>query len=110
MIKRKKITEEKEFSIDPLCSYIDNAIKYLQDMKADGWTEIDISCEKDWEGDISEKLVFVRVRPETDKEYHKRCKMVLKERERDKKLKAARTEAEIKLYQQLKQKYEKAKV
>lgn len=102
MIKRIKIKEKDSYGLYELSGKLSDIVLWLDQLCLQGWEKIDIETDYNYDP----RIVVSRYREETDKEYDKRCKNILKKGEQSKKLKAAKAEAELKLYRQLKAKYE----
>ena len=105
-MKRIKIKEEDSFGIYELSGELPETIKWLEELKNQGWETIDI--ESDYEGEPW--IVVSCYREETDEEFEKRKKKLQTNKKLKKKLKTAQEkeqeEKELALYQKLKQKYE----
>jgi len=101
-MKRIKIKEEDSFGVYELSGELSETIKWLEELKNQGWETIDI--ESDFEGEPW--IVVSCYREETDEEFEKRKKEIQSHKELEKKLKIALEEKELNLYKKLKQKYE----
>lgn len=100
-MKKKLITETESHCEAELSGKLSEIIKWLQEKKEQGWETMDIDPAMGGEG-----LIFSMSRPETDKEFEKRKKEVLKQKEKFAITKAEIEKKQFELYQKLKQKFE----
>lgn len=98
-MKKKTIIENESYGSYELSGELSDIIKWLQEKKEQGWETMDIDHGSD-------EVVFSMSRLETDKEFEKRKKDTLKQKEQLDITKAEKAKKELELYQKLKQKYE----
>lgn len=98
-MKKKTITETESYGSYELSGELSKVIIWLNQKKQQGWETMDIDHGAD-------EVVFSMSRLETDKEFEKRKKEALKQKEKLATTKAEIAKKEIELYQKLKKKYE----
>jgi hypothetical protein len=98
-MKKIKVKEEDSYGLYELSGDLTEIISWLEELKSQGWETMEIDSG-------IEEVIFSMSRLETDEEFEKRKKEIQRHKELKKKLKTAKEEKELDLYQKLKQKYE----